>query len=990
MSLKKREASFRRLEISEGGEPGAVPLSSAWKLARSISSPGPLATQGTNGDDHLFGTAAADHLEGLGGNDRLEGLGGDDLLEGGEGNDRLEGGTGSDNLLGGAGNDYLEDRLDAGEQGGLDQLSGGEGDDGLTLQWGSFGPDTPALDSVLMDGGEGKDILQLFSERVFDQATMLGGGGDDRLSISVFEAGSVTIDAGSGNDIVSVGGWNVSAAVTLGTGADLLYLVVDPVSTSDVVVLDFEPGDGGDRLNLHIYFGGLLILFGPPSAPFYLNYLEQWDGNTNPFATGHFRLVQSGADTLVQVDRDGAGPLAFETRITLQGVAAASLTAYNFNNLPPDGSAPAAQTIVDENVSFYLTGTLGSDTIIGLDRLNWIEGFGGNDRIEGNGGDDIISGGAGDDIVIGGAGNDVLYGGAGNDVLSDGGSESNLLWGESGDDVYLIAGNAQIVEFAGEGDDTLVVSMSYDLSFYPGNSIETLTTANQAGTDAIDLTGNDLSQTLHGNDGINILRGGDGNDSLLGHGGEDALHGDDGDDILDGGTGADTMAGATGDDAYFVDNAGDVVIEVANEGYDVIYAGVSYALAADSFVEVLATIDNTASTPLTLIGNEFANYVTGNAGANILDGGAGPDQLWGRGGDDSYYADAGDDVVEYDGDGYDILYARSSYALGIGQSIEVLATIDNNAATAINLTGNALSNYIVGNAGANTLDGGGGDDQLWGREGDDSYIADMNDIVLEYAGQGSDILYATASYILAAGLSIETLATADNNATTSINLTGNELDNYVTGNAGANTLDGGTGSDTLWGRAGDDSYFADGNDVVREDAGQGSDIVYARGSFVLGAGVSVEILATADNTASTALNLTGNELANYVTGNAGANVLDGGAGADQLFGRGGTDTFAFTSALGNGNVDHILDFMSGGLDRIALDDAVFAGLTPGALPQGAFAVGSSAQEADDRILYNSQTGQLFFDADGSGAGAAILFAIVTPGTGLSASDFTVI
>ena len=79
-----------------------------------------------------------------------------------------------------------------------------------------------------------------------------------------------------------------------------------------------------------------------------------------------------------------------------------------------------------------------------------------------------------------------------------------------------------------------------------------------------------------------------------------------------------------------------------------------------------------------------------------------------------------------------------------------------------------------------------------------------------------------------------------------------------------------------------------------------------------------------------------------------------------------------------------------GADKIALDDAVFAGLAPGALAGGAFALGGSAQEADDRIVYDAATGRLFFDADGNGAGAAILFATVTPGTGLSAGDFTVI
>jgi serralysin len=93
--------------------------------------------------------------------------------------------------------------------------------------------------------------------------------------------------------------------------------------------------------------------------------------------------------------------------------------------------------------------------------------------------------------------------------------------------------------------------------------------------------------------------------------------------------------------------------------------------------------------------------------------------------------------------------------------------------------------------------------------------------------------------------------------------------------------------------------------------------------------------------------------------------------------------------LGAGNADLILDFVSG-TDKIALDDAVFAGLVPGALPASAFVVGSAAGDADDRIIYNSATGQLFFDADGNGAGAALLFATLNGHPVVAASDFTVI
>jgi len=121
-------------------------------------------------------------------------------------------------------------------------------------------------------------------------------------------------------------------------------------------------------------------------------------------------------------------------------------------------------------------------------------------------------------------------------------------------------------------------------------------------------------------------------------------------------------------------------------------------------------------------------------------------------------------------------------------------------------------------------------------------------------------------------------------------------------------------------------------------------------------------------------------------------VVDGRQGNDYLQGRDGADTFAFTTALGATNVDQIADFVSG-TDRIALDDAIFGvGIgTPGSFNANAFRAGTAAQDADDRIIYDQLTGQLFFDADGNGAGAQVLFATVASlSTILNASDFTVI
>jgi serralysin len=109
-----------------------------------------------------------------------------------------------------------------------------------------------------------------------------------------------------------------------------------------------------------------------------------------------------------------------------------------------------------------------------------------------------------------------------------------------------------------------------------------------------------------------------------------------------------------------------------------------------------------------------------------------------------------------------------------------------------------------------------------------------------------------------------------------------------------------------------------------------------------------------------------------------------------LIGAGGADTFVFDTALGAGNVDAINDFVSG-TDRIALDDAVFTGIgSLGALGAGAFVNGTVAGDADDRIIYNSATGQLFFDADGNGAGVAVLFATLSAHPNIAANDFVVI
>ncbi len=280
------------------------------------------------------------------------------------------------------------------------------------------------------------------------------------------------------------------------------------------------------------------------------------------------------------------------------------------------------------------------------------------------------------------------------------------------------------------------------------------------------LRGTATHDLISGLGGADRLLGGAGNDTLDGGAGDDALYGGVGDDLVIGGTGRDVLVGEAGadrmeggadDDTYVVDNAGDVVVELAGGGHDHVKASVDWTLHAE--VERLTL---TGSANLNGTGNGLANLLEGNAGANILDGGEGHDTLAGGGGADTLFggngADrldggvgvdslvggAGDDtyvvenasdvVVEESGGGTDQVYAFVSWTLGA--EIEKLRLM---GSANLDGTGNALGNQMNGNAGGNRFEGGGGQDSLYGLAGDDTLIGDAGKDRLE-GGLGADSL----------------------------------------------------------------------------------------------------------------------------------------------------------------------------------------------------------------------------------------------------------
>lgn len=376
-----------------------------------------------------------------------------------------------------------------------------------------------------------------------------------------------------------------------------------------------------------------------------------------------------------------------------------------------------------------ILGTAGEDRLVGTSDADAIDGLEQDDQLFGKEGDDTLTGGEGDDRLDGGTGADAMAGGL-------------------GDDAYVVDDAGDVVtELVAEGRDTVIAFASYVLT--AGQEIERFVVG---GTAAIDLTGNEFANAIYGNDAANTLIGGGGGDNLYGRGGDDTLTGGALGDLLDGGSGADTMAGGAGDDVYFVDDAGDVVVEATGEGNDRVLASVSYVLGAGADVERLSTKGSAA---IDLTGNGANNLIVANNAANVLSGGGGDDRLNGRGGDDTLIGDRGDDV-------------------------------------------------LIGGKGADAMSGGGDDDTY--------YIDDAGDTVTEFLGEGTDRALIDVTWTLGAGQRVEQLIAR---GSADIDVTGNELPNEIFGNRGANVLSGGGGNDTIHGAvgdtldggAGDDDYF---------------------------------------------------------------------------------------------------------------------------------------------------------------------------------------
>lgn len=380
------------------------------------------------------------------------------------------------------------------------------------------------------------------------------------------------------------------------------------------------------------------------------------------------------------------------------------------------------------------------------------------------------------------------------------------------------------------------------------------------------------------------------------------------------------MIGGDGNDRYYVGESGDVIVEDANAGNDRVIATITYTLGGNLENLTLAgtaAIDGTGNALNNVITGNFANNtLSGGEGDDRIIGGAGNDTMIGGAGNDTYVVDAtGDVVVEAANEGNDRVESTVSFTLS--GHVETLALT---GAAAIDGTGNGMDNAIFGNSAGNVLSGGGGNDALNGGGGNDTLNGD----------QGND------------------------------------------------TLNGGIGVDQMAGGTGNDVYFVDStSDAVTENANEGTDRVISAITYTLGGNVENLTLSGIAH-----LDGTGNDLNNVIVGNGGQNELWGGLGNDVLTGGGAGDVLSGDSGDdimtgGEGEDTFLYAQIAQGRDTIrdftpGIDTLYFTNNGSGF--SGATFVASSTPTVsgtDVQVLYDTDDGRLYYDADATGAASAI-------------------
>jgi Ca2+-binding RTX toxin-like protein len=596
------------------------------------------------------------------------------------------------------------------------------------------------------------------------------------------------------------------------------------------------------------------------------------------------------------------------------------------------------------------TGNALDNLLLGSRRENQLLGEAGNDTLMGMDGKDTLFGGNGTDLLTGGTGVDRLFGGLGNDTLVGEAADAVLDGGENNDILQLAsrfvsASDAQIIniETVTLTQSGIIMSLVRQTEAFTINGFANGTSTIVAGAGA---------DTIIGGRGADSLAGGEGADSLIGGQGDDTVVGDQADVLIDGGAGNDVLQVA----ANFTAATDAQVINM--QVVTMIATGLTLDLTSQTEALILNAFATGASS---ILGTSGADTIFGGTGADSLMGGIGNDVLVGGQTDILLDGGTGTDTLALVGNFTSVTDAQIANVEAVSLAADGLTlnlsnqtegfTLNGWADGVSTIVGGAGVDLLIGGLGADSLTGGQGADSLYGAdgadslyggEGNDTLIGAQSDAVLE-GGAGNDVLQLGAAFTSVSNGQLATVEVVTLTATAlSLDLSnqteGFTLNGFATG---ASTITGGDEADSIVGGSGADS-------------------------------------------------LTGGAGADSLTGGAGADSLTGGAGADSLTGGAGADSFVFISLTG---VDSLTDFTSGS-DKIWLDTAVMTALgASGTLSLDAFYSGAGAvsgNDATDRIIHDTTTGALYYDADGSGGEAAVQFAILTGAPSLRFDDFLIV
>lgn len=430
---------------------------------------------------------------------------------------------------------------------------------------------------------------------------------------------------------------------------------------------------------------------------------------------------------------------------------------------------------------------------------------------------------------------------------------------------------------------------------------------------------------------------GAGADSLFGGAGDDGLRGGGGPDTLDGGPGDDTLDGEAGDDRVLLGAArpGDLDSLRGGPGLD--------TLDLSAWTGALLRVELAAGRVWRIRPDGFVLGLAATLDPDGFEhaiGTAAADRVLGSGADNSLAGGGGGD----------------------------------------SLAGAGGADTLLGEDGADTLDGGAGADLLIGGAGHDHYIVDdPGDRVRDSDGLGT--VWASLSWRLEGSLQRLFLTGTD-----PISGKGNAADNIIWGNAAANRLSGEGGDDSLDGRAGDTLIGGEGGDTL---IGQGALLLGGSGEDSLVGIIADGTLMGGDGHDS----LTGSGV---LIGGAGDDVLRGGGLTPRLVGRAGADGFDLSQMVLAHCFARVLDFDAAAGDRVLLHRAsesrLGVTLPSGALTEGDFVANLTGQATARRpqLMYETDAGRLWWDADGLGGAPRDLLAILVGAPPLTAADIVIL